>query len=196
MPDIARLSIRLDDVDPEILRRIEVPVGISLGDLHAVIQIAMGWENAHLYAFHVGRSLSWGEPDPDWPDDTTRAVKTATLAELLIHLKRTKVFQYVYDFGDDWRHTVKLEALAEADPGATCPRLLDAIGACPPEDCGGPCGYAHFLEAIADPSHEDHQEMIAWHGPGFDPGAVDIARIHKALTKFANRRSGKLKPNP
>ena len=36
--DIARLKITLDDVKPQVLRRIEVPVGIKLDRLHAALQ--------------------------------------------------------------------------------------------------------------------------------------------------------------
>lgn len=196
MPAVARLTIRLDDVEPEVVRRIEVPTDIRLADLHTVIQVVMGWEDYHLYAFRVGRRLTWGIRDRDWPEDDTRSAKSATLAELLAHLKRTKTFQYLYDFGDDWLHTIKLDAVAEADPETAYPRLLEARGACPPEDCGGPWGYAEYLDAIADPDHEDHEEMIAWRGPDFDPAAVDEAAIRKALARFANRRRRKAKPAP
>ena len=44
--------------------------------------------------------------------------------------------------------------------------------ACPPEDCGGPWGYADYLAAIADPQHERHEELLEWRGP-FDPEAFD-----------------------
>ncbi|MGI8782647.1 MAG: IS1096 element passenger TnpR family protein [Acidobacteriota bacterium] len=35
---------------------------------------------------------------------------------------------------------------------------------CPPEDCGGPWGYADFLEAIGNPEHERHEEFVEWVG--------------------------------
>ena len=196
MTEIARLKIQLDEVRPPVIRRLEVPLAMHLADLHLVIQATMGWENYHLYEFRVGRTVAYGIPDPDWPESNTLSAKKATLADLIAHLKRNKTFHYVYDFGDDWLHTVKLEALTEASPDGTYPRLLSAQGACPPEDCGGPWGYAHYLEAIADPDHEEHVDMIEWRGPGFDPNAVDEAAIHKALDKFANRRKRKVTPTP
>ena len=196
MTEIARLKIQLDDMDLPVIRRIEVPLAIRLADLHLVIQVTMGWENYHLYEFRVGRTVAYGIPDPNWPETRTQSAKTATLADLIAHLKKNKTFHYVYDFGDDWLHTVKLEAVAEADPEIAYPRLLTAQGACPPEDCGGPWGYAHYLEAIADPDHEEHADMIEWRGPGFDPSAVDEAAIQKALSKLANRRKRKAKVTP
>ena len=113
--EIARLKIELDEMEHPVLRRIEVPLAIRLVDLHPVIQVAMGWENYHLYEFRVGRTVRYGIPDPDWPDSGALSVQKATLADLLAHLKRNETFHYIYDFGDDWLHTVALEALGEAD---------------------------------------------------------------------------------
>ncbi len=191
MTEIARLKIELDEMEAPVLRHIEVPRAIRLADLHLVIQAAMGWENYHLYEFRVGRTVAYGLPDPDWPDQATLSAKQATLDELLGHLKRNKTFQYIYDFGDDWLHWVKLEALVAADPELAYPRLVSAQGRCPPEDCGGPWGYGHYLEAIADPDHEDHDDMLDWRGPGFDPNTVDETAIRKALAKLAKPRRRK-----
>ena len=55
------------------------------------------------------------------------------------------------------------------DPQARYPQLVAAQGRCPPEDVGGPPGYAEFLAAIADPAHEDHDHMLTWYGGAFDP---------------------------
>lgn len=64
MTAIARLKITLDDVKPQILRRIEVPVTIRLDRLHLAVQAAMGWTNTHLYEIRAG-DVSWGEPDEE-----------------------------------------------------------------------------------------------------------------------------------
>jgi len=71
------------------------------------------------------------------------------------------------------------------------PRLLSAEGRCPPEDIGGPWGYAEYLEAMADPDHERHAEMVEWCGPDFDPNAVDEADIRKQLNRLTPRRKSK-----
>lgn len=194
MTDIARLTIRLEDVEPAVLRQIEVPLGIRLSDLHLVLQIVMGWENYHLYEFRTGRNLAWSIPDPGWPDQSILSAKKATLTDLLSHLKRTKSFHYLYDFGDDWLHTLTVEAVIPPTTGTDYPRLLAAQGACPPEDCGGPWGYANYIAAIADPNHEQHEDMIDWRGNDFDPNAVNEAAIRKELSKYINRRSRKPKP--
>jgi hypothetical protein len=96
---------------------------------------------------------------------------------------KVKSFKYVYDFGDDRQHTVMLEGITEAAPDMLYSRLLTAERACPPEDVGGPWGYANYLEAIADPNHERHAEMIDCRGDAFDPNAVDDAPSALALAK-------------
>jgi Plasmid pRiA4b ORF-3-like protein len=51
-----------------------------------------------------------------------------------------KTLKYIYDFGDGWEHTIKVERLADPEPGTFYPRLTEASGRCPPEDVGGPWG--------------------------------------------------------
>ena len=189
---IARLAITLDQVKPPVRRRIEVPLSIRLDRLHRVFQIVMGWEDYHLYEFRIGRDIRYGIPDPDWdlPGSSPRSAKQTTLASLLAQT-RNKAFKYVYDFGDDWQHTVKLEALTAPEPRTIYPRLLVVKGRCPPEDVGGPWGYAEYLEAMADPTHERHADMVEWRGPDFDPDAVDEAAIQKRLDRLAPRRKAK-----
>jgi hypothetical protein len=158
---IARLAIALDEVKPPVRRRIEVPLTIRLDHLHQVFQVVMGWENYHLYEFRIGRDIAYGVPDPngDLLGSSSRPANRTTLAQLLAQTQNN-TFKYVYDFGDDWHHTVKLEAIDAPEPEVVYPRLLSAKGRCPPEDVGGPWGYAEYLEAMADPNHERDTEMV------------------------------------
>ena len=156
---IARLKITLDDVKPAVLRRIEVPFNIRLDRLHLAIQAAMGWTNTHLYEIRA-RDVGWGIPDRDWGDGPLDARK-ANLGDVLEDVG-TKTLRYLYDFGDGWEHTIKVERLIDPEPGALYPRLIEASGRCPPEDIGGPWGYAEFLEAIGNPKHERHDEFKEW----------------------------------
>jgi hypothetical protein len=190
---IARLKITLDNVKPAVTRRIEVPLGIRLDRLHLVIQVAMGWTDSHLYEFRI-RDIGWGIPDPEW--DYRSGPLDARKATLLTVLEDTgaKTFKYLYDFGDGWQHTIKIERISPADPNATYPILIEAIGRCPPEDVGGPPGYEEFLEAIADPEHERHAEMRDWCGEDFDPLAVDASQISQALRKLATKWTRTARP--
>src|SRR6266581_1386466 len=73
----------------------------------------------------------------------------------------------------------------------TLPRLIEASGRCPPEDCGGPWGYAELLEAIADPKHERHDELSEWIGDEFNPDAVEADWLTEEVAALAKRWSRK-----
>jgi hypothetical protein len=186
---IARLKITLDQVKPPVLRRIEVPLAIRLDRLHLVLQAAMGWTDTHLYEIRAG-DVGWGAPDPDSGDGPLDARK-ARLLDVLEDVG-VKTLHYLYDFGDGWEHTIKIERITDAMPGVAYPRLLEATGRCPPEDIGGPWGYGELLEAIADPTHERHAEYKDLIGEVFDPHAVDLdghAQALDALAKQWTRKS-------
>ena len=179
---IARLLVTLDDVKPQVRRRVEMPLAIRLDRLHLVLQAAMGWTNSHLYEIRA-RDVGWGLPDPDFGDGPLDA-KKARLVDVLEDVG-TKTLEYLYDFGDGWEHTVKVERIADAVPGTAYPVLIDAAGRCPPEDVGGPWGYAEFLDAIADPAHENHAEMKEWVGEPFDPKTVDVEALADDVAALA-----------
>ena len=78
-------------------------------------------------------------------------------------------FTYVYDFGDEWRHTVTVEEIRPGGPGNMF-TVLDGGGACPPEDVGGAGWYQHLLDALTDPTSPDHDDAVERLGDDFDPG--------------------------
>ena len=103
--------------------------------------------------------------------------------------------QYEYDFGDGWEHDVELEAVGLRVPSAKYPRCLAGERACPPEDCGGPPGYERLLEILANPAHEEYDEMLEWVGGQFDANAFAAERVRFDNPKvrwrkaFGGRRS-------
>jgi hypothetical protein len=180
---IATLRIDLLDSDPPIWREIEVPVAMTLRQLHAVVQAAMGWEDAHLWEFVVGRERV----------GSSRAAKL-TLQALL--RPRTTKLTYIYDFGDCWEHQLTLTKPRPADPALAYPRYLAGENPAPPEDCGGIPGFYAQLEALADPNHPDHDDATEWFGD-FDPNRFDDQPVKDRLARIANRRrsaSAKSKP--
>jgi hypothetical protein len=178
--DIARLRVELDEVTPRVLRRVEVPVAIRLDDLHFVLQVAVGWQNCHPFEFRVG-DAAWGAPDRDAESNPVPA-EQATLADVLA-LGRS--FTYGYVFGEEWQHTVELEAIARARDDVSYPNLVSAEGRCPPADIGGPSGYETYLRAIADPQSILHQTMVEWDDPEFDPNTVDTTALRRNLADLA-----------
>lgn len=183
---IARLKITLDHVEPVVLRRIEVPFDIRLDRLHLTIQAAMGWTNSHLYEIRAG-DVRWSTPypDADWAGDFLDARK-ARLGDVLEDVG-VKTLRYLYDFGDGWEHTVKIERLIDPEPGALYPRLIAANGRCPPEDVGGPWGYAELLEAIHYPKHERHADLSDWIPENFDPNDADTDALATEVAMLAKQ---------
>lgn len=156
-----------------------------------VLQVAIGWTNSHLWEFRA-RDIGWGLPDPDWADGPLDASKVTLLDVLEDTGART--LRYLYDFGDGWEHIIKVERIDAPEPDKHYPRLIAAKGRCPPEDVGGPWGYAEFLEALDDPDHDRHEEFTEWYAADFDPTAVEMEWIEQELTKLAKRWSRKRKP--
>jgi hypothetical protein len=164
---------------PPVWRRLLVPAEMRLDRLHDVIQTAMGWTDTHLHVFSTSAG-DYGIPDPELG---FRNERSARLAQFL--KQPGDRIQYAYDFGDGWEHDIVLEARLGPDQGQRSPICLVGKGACPPEDCGGPWGYTDLKEALADPRHDDHQDMLDWLGFGsaedFDPAACDVVEINDVL---------------
>jgi len=173
---VYHLRLMLRDIEPPIWRLIEVPAQITLVQLHGVIQIVMGWLDYHLHEFRIG-GVRYGSPDSHLDDDTVdeRRRRLADLAPTA-----DTVFEYAYDFGDSWEVEVRVEAIEAAGRGGY-PKLLDGARSAPPEDVGGTPGYEHFLEVIADPTHEEHEDLVDWIGFEFDPEWLDIKGTNVAL---------------
>ena len=185
---IARLKVTLDHVEPKVLRRIEVPADIKLDRLHLTLQAALGWTDSHLYEIRA-KDVRFGLPDPEWPDGPLDARK-ARLIDVLEDAG-IKTLRYLYDFGDGWEHTIKIDRLTDPEPNVACPRLIEAAGRCPPEDVGGPWGYGELIEALQDPHHERHAEMREWVGEEFDPQQFDAEALKADVAALAKRWSKK-----
>src|ERR1700754_935777 len=64
---IFEIEIVLEDVQPQVRRRVQVPGGVSFAFLPEGVQAGVGWTNSHLHEFEIdGRR--YGIPDPDWDD--------------------------------------------------------------------------------------------------------------------------------
>ena len=177
---VVQIKVKLRGVSkPPVWRRLLVRADTRLDRLHDAVVAAFGWQDYHMHVFTSGAE-EFGIPDPELGFIDERLV---SLGQLIGGVGDR--LRYTYDFGDDWEHEIVVEELLDADPEIHYPVLVAAKGACPPEDCGGPWGYAELKEVLADPSHERHQEMLDWLGlddaSAFDPGAVAADDLEKEL---------------
>jgi hypothetical protein len=167
---VYQFKVALRGVRPPIWRRIQVPSTYTFWDLHVAIQDAMGWEDCHLHEFTMphpesGEERHIGLPDPDWRPEVLvdRRQKIGDWFSL-----ENRRAEYIYDFGDGWQHTVKLEKILPREPGMQYPRCIAGKRACPPEDCGGIGGYA---EIVAGES-ESQEEFADYDPEQFTPAEV------------------------
>jgi hypothetical protein len=178
-----QFKITLLESQPPIWRRIQVK-NCTLDKLHEHFQTAMGWTNSHLHQFEIDGDR-YGDPEllDDGFEDFHCVDSTVTkVSEIIPQDGKRFRFTYEYDFGDDWQHEVIFEGCLRAEKGGRYPICVEGERACPPEDVGGVWGYAEFLEAIADPKHEEHNRMLEWVGD-FDPEEFDAGKTTKAMRR-------------
>lgn len=172
------LRISLVGLSPKVWREIAVPSTIKLTSLAHVIVLAMGWEESHLSLFkkckkeyHVYMD---GADMYDYP------IEDASEYALCDLLSLDEEMTFVYDFGDNWKHTIKVveNMTYEKDEELTI-RLIDGKNSCPPNDVGGIHGYKEMLRAIKeDPDSEEAWEYYTWLGSKWDEKffpAIDTA---------------------
>lgn len=180
-PRLLQLRVALAEIEPPIWRVLRVRDAYTLHQLHRVLQLAFGWLDYHLYMFEVnGRRFE--EPLEDAEDEDSTAVHLRDLA-----LRKGSRLTYTYDFGDNWVHEIVVQGAyvpTRLDGDLPLPVLVGGERAGPPEDCGGPYGYADMLQALADPDHPEHQSYRMWAGD-YDPEPFDLRTARNNLTLAA-----------
>jgi len=188
---VVRIRIELEGTDPQVWRSVDVPLSSTLIALHDIIQVTMRWQGAHMFEFVVGDQV-YGEPYPDdsaWDRKVLQAksIRLKTLVE-----RGVDRFLYVYDFGDNWRHHIILDSVRQGEDHTDYPAFVGGARRAPPEDVGGISGFEAFLEAVTDPRHEDHDQMLEWCAGSFDPEDIDERHLRMIIGNFAARRRGPL----
>jgi hypothetical protein len=178
-----RLRVELKGTDPTVWRTVMVRPSTPLNELHAIIQITMGWQDQHLHMF-IGKGGRY--VDPRFEEEYSGHMKderVRTVEDELIKPRDT--LTYEYDFGDSWTHTITLEEALPMSDWTGKPLCLDGALSCPPEDCGGFIGFDTLKRALKKtPSKRtsEEKEFIRWAGD-YDPDHFDIKIVNKALNK-------------
>lgn len=177
-----QIKVSLEGMKPPVWRRLIVDSRIPLDALHQVIQITMGWGNAHLHQFVDAQRNIYGESSEEYDLDSFEQQKEENfMLQDLLH-KVNDIIWYDYDFGDDWRHKITLEKVFDADIKKTPVRCIKGMRICPAEDSGGVWSYMNMLEILKDPGHEQYEDIKEWLGEEFDPQQkFDVAEVQKKL---------------
>jgi len=188
----AALIVRLDlmNTKPPIWRRLRLASDLTLEELHTIIQVTMGWMNMHLHSFDSWIPNSGKEVKVHL---TTRYLESEGEGEGLLgewdvavsqFLKNTgDRLSYTYDFGDDWRHQIRLEKVEPWVTGSPQAECIAGKRACPPEDCGGPWNFQDFLDGAkrwvrTNPAPDDEW---GWLQKEFDPEEFDLSAVNADL---------------
>ena len=189
---IYSIKIVLQYSTPPIWRRLLIP-DVTLDLLHRAIQVAMPWEQSHLWEFRIGREtrigLTMKERGMSFVEDEYDAEADQITIGNLVE-QNVKKLIYTYDFGDSWDHDVVIEKTVPYDSAIQYPICIAGENAGPPEDCGGMGGYYNLVEALSNKKHPEHKEMLEWHGKVIDPTVFKLERVNLDFRKVfrSNRR--------
>lgn len=183
---VYQLKVTLQDIEPLIWRRIQVPSTYTFWELHSAIQDSFAWNHSHQHQFRVKDKNTKTEiifgtlTDEDIIDEIiTLPEWKAKVSEYLNHLCHKMI--YIYDFCDDWEHTIELEDVLPAKQDVIYPRCLKGKRNSPPDDCGGAWGYDDMLRVLANPEYKQYKktrELVEsmkggpFHSEHFDPKEV------------------------
>jgi hypothetical protein len=187
LPRYYEIEVALTDIQPLIWRRFLLRTISTFADLHKAIQESFGWQNYHLHEFRLptynGKPIA-GFPGGEEYDRPTPDGRTVKLNTYFSGKVRAEWCEYVYDFGDDWVHEVKLRQVV-SDKSTFRRRLLGGERACPPEDCGGVPGYqrmVRYLETGEDIYGYDDVDLGAWLGD-WKPDAFDLEAVRSTFDR-------------
>jgi hypothetical protein len=197
-----QIKVSLAEISPSVWRRLIVPAIWHLGELHLAIQAAFNWWNYHLHEFRIG-GLRYGDPiilEEGSFEDDARVFDEREVRLRDFSREDGISFSYIYDFGDNWVHTVEIEKHVSLDVEPRIAACVAGERARPPEDVGGVSGYENFLAIIGDPTNDEHNDTKHWCGGHFDRDWFDLTMTDKdvrnALRANVRRRMHQPRPKP
>ncbi|WPR65766.1 plasmid pRiA4b ORF-3 family protein [Glutamicibacter protophormiae] len=166
------LRIVLEGSEPAIWRTLEIDDGLMLDEAGLALQCAMGWEHAHLQAFHsappyerrgAADPITWYEERSRWEIGIGEPQETTTLGQALNAADGELYFEY--DFGDCWMHKITVESQRAKARDEAPYRVMDGQLRAPLEDSGGIHGWQEKLSIFHGapaPEFLDAQHIVDW----------------------------------
>lgn len=131
---------------PKLYRIIEASENCTFDDFHEAIFQAFDRYDYHLYSFFITlkdtknmRSI-YDAPEITHPQNVEdimgfgkRKKSTATTRIGDVDLNENDVFHYLFDFGDDWWHRIRVQNINEAKSKKKKIMLIKSVGESPPQ---------------------------------------------------------------
>ena len=187
---IYRIRVDLDHAEPPIWRRLDLQSDLPLDVVHQVLQVAFDWTDSHLHRFSLGGHpfdrasqlflCPYDAEEGEEDDDGGIPAADVRLDETL--QAPGDVMAYLYDYGDNWELTLRLEEVLPASPDSLSAVAVGGRRAAPPEDSGGGTDLANIALVVDDPAHFDLDELnqalrapyLMLHEYGVDQRLVDL----------------------
>jgi hypothetical protein len=142
----------------------------------------MGWTNSHLHFFEINKNYYESKDNEFFEIDDSNDSLDASEYKIKDLLGINTKCIYIYDFGDNWEHKIKVEKILEEDSRKK-PFCVKLVGNCPPEDCGGIWGYYRNLEILSDPKNPEYEEVKDWMGTEYNE-EMTLEDINQLLIKI------------
>jgi uncharacterized protein YecA (UPF0149 family) len=174
---VFRLSISPERA-PEVRRVVDFAGRATLDDVHDTIQRQLKLDNDHLYAFYLSgryfdRSSEYG-PARDSSHDSRSVL-------FRLGLKVGQKFAYLFDFGDELRHTITVVSITDVEVPLGKPVLVESVGDAPPQ-----YGHGDFDED--DEDDEDIDEDLGEEKPNALPEHLaEVAPLAEAVLALSER---------
>ena len=165
---VYRVRVHLDDSHPTIWRRLDLRSNLTLDLLHQVLQVAFDWTDSHLHRFSLGGGAfdhhsqlflcPYDVDNKEWPEDDDGLPAAETRLDETLS-EPGDVLHYLYDYGDNWELTLRLEDVLPAETDCPAAVVVDGERAAPPEDCGHLVDADSLSEVLPDPALFDPERV-------------------------------------
>jgi len=131
---------------PKIYRIIEASENCTFDDFHETIFDAFDRYDPHLYSFFITKKDTkslysiYEAPEITHPQNVedvfgfgTKKKFTAKTRIGEVGLKEKDVFHYLFDFGDEWWHRIRVQSIKETNLSKKSIRIIKSIGQSPPQ---------------------------------------------------------------
>jgi hypothetical protein len=125
----------------EISRTIQIRGDQTLQTLHKAIFKAFDRWEEHLHEFNFGKGpydrngprYTLASNTKDFMTDEVTAGDVAKTTLNSLNLEVGRAFGYWFDFGDDWRHEIRVKAIESVPPKGRFPKVIARVGESPPQ---------------------------------------------------------------